>query len=88
MAKVQNVMEQIIDEILDEYLKDADVCKCDICRADIKALALNNLPPKYTARQSGNAIIRMDYTQQQAHTDVLAAIVAAIEVIKENPRHE
>ncbi|HAA81501.1 MAG TPA: competence protein ComFB, partial [Thermoanaerobacter sp.] len=39
---LKNYMEDAVDQMMDKVLKDLDVCKCDRCRMDIKALALNN----------------------------------------------
>ena len=43
-----NYMEEIVSSYLDKVLKYpeyASICKCDYCRDDIKAMALNNLNP-------------------------------------------
>ncbi|MBV1821364.1 late competence development ComFB family protein, partial [Coprococcus sp. MSK.21.13] len=52
---IKNYMEVIVDDlfptIVDEYM---DICKCDKCIDDIKAIALNNLEPIYVVSEKGN----------------------------------
>lgn len=44
----RNYMEELVICVLDEILARQEIgCKCQRCRLDIAALALNNLPPKY-----------------------------------------
>lgn len=88
MSDVQNVMETLVEEHLDKLMESTDVCTCDYCRADIKALALNKLPARYASRLEGNLITRVDNMRRQASTDVIAAITEAINIVSENPRHE
>lgn len=87
MSDVQNVMETLVEEQLDRCIATSDVCNCEYCRADIKALALNKLPSRYASRLEGNLITRVDNMRRQASTDVIAAIVEAINIVGPNPRH-
>ena len=43
----KNYMEDAVEATLDEILEWKDTCRCERCRSDVKALALNHLPPKY-----------------------------------------
>jgi len=43
---VKNYMEIVVDNILKKILPDySNLCKCEKCCDDIKAIALNNLKP-------------------------------------------
>lgn len=88
MSDVQNVMETLVEEQLDKCIASSGGCNCEFCRADIKALALNNLPPRYASRLQGSIITRADNMRNQASTDVLAAVLEAIKVVQANPRHD
>lgn len=88
MSDVCNVMESLVEEHLDKCIKNAGVCSCELCRADIKALALNKLTPHYASTLKGNLITRIDNMRVQASTDVLAAIMEAISVVETHPRHD
>ena len=84
----RNLMEELVKDRLDEYIQDSDICKCEQCRADIMALALNNLPPRYIVSISGNVYSRFESLKTQFQADVIITVLNAIEVIKRKPRHE
>lgn len=82
-----NLMEELVEDRLSEYLQEGNVCCCEHCRADIMALALNNLPPKYVVSVGGNVYSRFDAERAQFQADVIITVLNAIEVIRKNPRH-
>ena len=84
----RNLMEELVEDKLDEYISDSDVCSCELCRADIMALALNNLPPRYIVSISGDVYSRFDAVKMQFQADVIMTVLNAIEVIKKRPRHD
>lgn len=84
----RNLMEELVEDKLDEYILDADVCTCERCRADIMALALNNLPPRYIVSISGDVYSRFDAVKTQFQADVIITVLNAIEVIKNRPLHD
>ena len=84
----RNLMEELVADKLDEYILDAGVCTCERCRADIMALALNKLPPRYIVSISGDVYSRFDAVKTQFQADVIITVLNAIEVIKSRPRHE
>ena len=87
MSDVHNVMETLVEDHLDSCIRGAGACSCEFCRADVKALALNKLPPRYASRLQGSIITRANNMKSQASTDVLAAIMEAIAIVQANPRH-
>lgn len=88
MSDVYNVMENLVEENLDKCMENADICTCELCCADVKALALNKLIPHYASTLQGNLITRIDNMRIQASTDVLAAIMEGIAIVAEHPRHD
>ncbi|HBT20698.1 MAG TPA: competence protein ComFB [Peptococcaceae bacterium] len=82
-------MEVCVKEFLDDVLKKyPDVCQCDQCRSDIAALALNNLPPKYTTTDLGQIYSKIELLDSQHRTDIYKAVTQAVECVRKNPRHE
>lgn len=80
-------MEVLVFEAIDELLeKYEDICACDICRTDIVAYALNSLPPKYIATETGEVYSKLSTLQSQTNSDVLSAIIKAIMRVSKNPR--
>ncbi len=84
---IKNYMEKIVFDSIDDVLKDIDMCKCEICLADIAAKALNSLPPQYVARKKGEVYSKINNLKMQFEVDVIAAITKAAILVKENPRH-
>lgn len=87
--EVKNYMELYVWEMLDRVLaKRDDVCKCEICRYDIVALALNDLPPRYVVSQKGETYTKAKTLEQQFMIDVIAKITQAANVVAQHPRHD
>jgi len=81
-------MEEAVKEVLDDILSQReDVCKCDICRSDMMALALNRLPSKYVATQKGRVYTKLEEINVQFKTDIIKEVARAVEHVKDKPRH-
>ncbi len=84
----KNYMEEAVETTLEEVLaRKDDVCKCDRCKMDIKALALNNLPPKYVVTDIGYVYTKANELAAQFKTDITVAITNALKTVSKNPRH-
>ncbi|SHE51547.1 competence protein ComFB [Caldanaerobius fijiensis DSM 17918] len=88
MLKVKNCMEDLVFEMIDGIIKDIDVCKCDKCKMDIAALALNNLKPHYVVTPIGEVYTKVNILKQQFEADIISEIVKAAQYVAENPRHD
>lgn len=84
----KNYMEEVVQRLIDKVINDMDVCKCDICRTDITALALNKLLPKYIASKKGEMYVKLNYLDPQFETDVMSTITQAAEMVNNKKRHE
>lgn len=85
---IKNYMEEIVFNSMDEILRDINMCKCEICRSDIAAKALNDLPPQYVATKKGEVYSKINNLKMQFEVDVIAAITKAAILVKRNPRHK
>lgn len=88
MHVLKNYMEILVDQLLDITTQDMDICKCEKCKLDIKAIALNSLTPRYVVSAKGNVYVKLNMFQQQYYTDVIAAITSASMIVKDNIRHD
>lgn len=88
MYKLKNYMEDIVSHKLENLLKLMNLCKCDKCRLDIMAIALNDLPPKYVVTDKGELYIKIRELEQQFEVDVETAIVKAAMFVSKNPKHD
>lgn len=85
---LKNYMEEIVFNYLEEVLKDIDMCKCDTCKLDIAAKALNELPPQYFVTKKGEVYSKIKNLRIQFEVDIISAITRAADLIKKNPRHD
>ncbi len=84
----RNYMEELVTQVLDELLAAQKTgCKCQRCRLDIAALALNSLPPKYAVTDIGRVHTKLEATKTQFQVDVAKELTKAIGKVKNNPRH-
>jgi competence protein ComFB len=82
-------MEEAADSTIEEILaRRDDVCKCDRCKMDIKALALNHLPPKYVVTDRGYVYTKVNELENQFKADITVAVTNALKIIRDNPRHD
>lgn len=86
--EIHNHMEDMVEDILENLLSERnDICKCQKCKLDITALALNKLPAKYVVTERGRVYSKLAELELQLKVDVLRELIKAMELIKNNPRH-
>lgn len=83
-----NYMEYSVDKLIDKVIQNSDVCKCERCRLDIKAITLNNLPPKYVVTPKGELFSKVSTLEYQFEVNIITEITKAIAVVKKNKRHD
>jgi len=83
---IKNYMEEVVYMLLDDILKDLNVCKCDKCKMDIAAL--NQLPARYIVTEKGELYSKINALRQQFEVDVISAITKAAVLVKRSPRHD
>ncbi|WP_130807152.1 late competence development ComFB family protein [Senegalia massiliensis] len=75
-----------LKEVLNKY---PNACKCEECKNDILAIALNNLPPKYISRSIGEVSSKLNsQLEGQFPADILRELTKAAEIVTRNPRHK
>jgi competence protein ComFB len=82
-----NMMEQVVDIRLMELMNKSKMCVCERCCADVRAIVLNSLPPKYVVTRVGEAMLQFELLTPQMQAVVVSEIMIAIEKVCRNPRH-
>ena len=86
---MQNYMEilmwQKLDDVLDAH---PGICRCEKCRYDIAALAMNFLPPRYVVTDRGQFYTKIKALEQQFTIDIVSAITHAVKVVSSAPQHQ
>ncbi|PLX31937.1 MAG: competence protein ComFB [Clostridiales bacterium] len=79
-------METAVNRIYEDMISsDENIPNGEKVRLDIMAIALNNLPPKYTVTEKGNLFTKVNTIEQQFRTDIICEIMKAMEIVSQNP---
>lgn len=82
-----NIMEALVEEKCMKYINMFGLCTCSRCVADVKALALSNLPPKYVVMHKGELIPMLTVFEGRFNSALTAQILNACKIVMEHPRH-
>lgn len=66
MTGLINLMEETVLKKIDQLWPNTEYCKCERCRMDIAAYALNRLPAQYVQSMKGKVYYRFESTQVQS----------------------
>lgn len=88
MLKLKNYMEDIVAKKADSVLNLMNICKCEKCKLDIMAIALNELPAKYIVTDKGELYTKLRELEQQFEVDIETAIVKAAIFVSKSPKHD
>ena len=78
-------MWQKLADVLDAH---PGICRCEKCRYDIAALAMNFLPPRYVVTDRGQIYTKIKALEQQFTIDIVSAITHAVKVVSSAPQHQ
>lgn len=85
---LQNYTVTVVSEVYSELANQRDLlCKCEKCRLDIMAMALNNLPPLYYVSDRGEVFSKLQSTYMDTRTKVLTEVLKAILLVEKQPNH-
>ena len=82
-----NVMQLLVEEKADEYMKMFGICCCDTCRVDVRAYALNHLPPKYVVLSQNERVPRLTVYESRFASDVTSQLIQACKKVMLTPHH-
>jgi len=88
MNELKNLMEDLVLATIEDVLADTNVCKCEMCKLDIEAIALNSLPPLYFVTDKGKLFSKLNILKNQFEIDIISAITSAATKVKLKPRHD
>jgi len=80
-----NIMESLTNELLDDVIAECRGCTCDVCRSNVFAIALNNLPTRYMTDHS-RLVLVAQRTRDEYGALIRRKIADAVEHVKRNPR--
>lgn len=81
-----NITEKIVLKKLNAILKRMNCCRCDRCKQDIIAIALNNLKPMYIVATKGEIEQKIEALKDTG-SKVITEVIKAILIVRKSPRH-
>lgn len=82
-----NVMEVLVREKAEKYMRASHTCCCDHCIVDVMAYTLNHLPPKYVVMSKGEMIPKLTFYEVQNSSDITTQLMRACEIVSKSPHH-
>ena len=83
-AVLVNIMEYLVIDRLDAVFAKFNCCKCDKCKKDVAAIALNKLPPRYVVTDPDKI---PELVAKENGADASTALVQGILKVRSHPRH-
>ncbi len=80
-----NVMELLVEEMVDELINGNGGCGCDQCRANVVAVSLNGLAPRYMSDME-KLVGQLDRYREEFGELVRERIVKAVEQVQRYPK--
>ncbi|HCT63718.1 MAG TPA: hypothetical protein DIC60_00285 [Lachnospiraceae bacterium] len=82
-----NVLESIVKDRVETYMRRFGVCTCPRCIADTIALTLNGLPSKYVVTDKDSVSPMVNYFDTHYSGAVTTQLSRACVIVKNNPHH-
>jgi putative phosphotransacetylase len=80
-----NVMELFVEEMVDELIAEKNGCACDRCRANVVAVALNGLAPRYMSDME-LLVDKLDRYREEYGELVRDRVTKAVDQVKRFPK--
>lgn len=85
-AILYNITENLVINKIDATLKKMKCCRCDRCKEDIVAIALNNLKPMYIVATKDDIEQKINEMKDSGN-EVTTEVIKAVLTVRKNPRH-
>ena len=82
-----NVMQALVEEKAPRYIKKFGLCSCKQCEADVKALTLTNLVPKYVVLSKIDRIPMLTVYEGRYNSTIFAQLTRACKTVMDHPHH-
>jgi len=82
-----NIVEEMVRQKVNELIKDIDMCKCEKCRLNACAIALNSLTPHYVNTEKGSLLAKLQDAEVNYQMKLTVEVTKALMIVKEQPLH-
>ncbi|MFH1768050.1 MAG: protein-glutamate O-methyltransferase CheR, partial [Candidatus Omnitrophota bacterium] len=89
MAKGRNIIEEIIGDLVDRLVDlKFDICRCDLCKSEIKRIIVERLPPCFVDSDSPEYVEIRRRIFHEISKDILYKLTPAFNQVSNNPPHK
>lgn len=81
-----NLARIVLESKLDDAIRKFQCCKCELCRYDTLAVALNKTKPHYVLARTSEYVL--DTASPELIQECMSALIRAVLVVKNSPNHE
>lgn len=86
--KLKNIMEDAARDFLSSSLSlRFDICTCQVCREDMLARMLAQIPPKYVSIYETNLKAVLEQAKSESRNQVVRCGILAIDEVSKKPKH-
>ena len=82
-----NVMQILVEEKAPRYIKMFGLCPCKRCEADVMALTLSNLVPKYVVLPKLDRIPMLTVYEGRYNSTIFAQLTRSCKIVMDHPHH-
>ena len=82
-----NIVEYLVKKKVNELIKEIDMCKCDLCRLNACAIALNHLKPHYVTTSRGALLGELNDVTANYIANIVVEVTKSLVHVKNNPHH-
>ena len=82
-----NIMQTLVEEKAPRYIKMFGLCPCKHCEADVMALTLSNLVPKYVVLAKRDVIPMLTVYEGRFNSTIFAQLTRACKTVMDHPHH-
>ncbi len=83
-----NVVEVLIEDYYLEFMKEENMCMCDKCQWDVKAVALSHILPQYCVVNRGENPPLINYFRKKLVNTIIVETINAWKIVKNMPNHK
>lgn len=84
---LRNFLEDLVLSKLDHTIKMLRGCECELCKKDVMALALNELPSAYSTIRPQDLEATLKTLRTHYEVKVASALIKSVQAVKANARH-
>lgn len=85
--QIVNVMESIVRDKVQDFMKEFNMCLCERCVTDTIALCLSSLPAKYIVVDQQAVSPLLNFYSNKYIGQVVVELTKSCITVRENPRH-